>query len=111
MPQVICAFLNTEARQERADRSVDTHNGSRFGAQRAHGREGWPARVRARLRARARRHRLEAAQLVLSFRAITGLDQEQEPNGARREAGSRRGLGPLTGRGLDASLVQDPKIV
>jgi len=32
MPQVIRAFLSTEARQERADCSVDTHNGSRFDA-------------------------------------------------------------------------------
>src|SRR2546423_13668791 len=32
MPQVIRAFLSTEARQERANCSVDLRNGSRFGA-------------------------------------------------------------------------------
>src|ERR1700730_9538090 len=32
MPQVIRAFLSTEARQERADCPVHTHNGSGFGA-------------------------------------------------------------------------------
>src|SRR3954464_11127611 len=32
MPQVIRAFLSTEARQERANCSVDLPNGSRFGA-------------------------------------------------------------------------------
>ena len=32
MPKVIRAFLSTEAGQERADCSTDTHNGSRFGA-------------------------------------------------------------------------------
>jgi len=31
MPQVIRAFLSTEARQERANCSPDLHNGSRFG--------------------------------------------------------------------------------
>src|SRR5205085_5133693 len=32
MPQVIRAFLSTEARQKRANCSVDLRNGSRFGA-------------------------------------------------------------------------------
>ena len=32
MPQVIRAFLSTEARQERANCSPDLHKGSRFGA-------------------------------------------------------------------------------
>jgi len=58
--------------------------------------DGWPASVPACLQARARRHCLEAAELALSFRAIAGLDQEQEPGCAGREAGSRRGLGSVT---------------
>jgi hypothetical protein len=32
MPQVICAFFSAEARQEQADYSVDSRNGSRFDA-------------------------------------------------------------------------------
>src|SRR5580704_7345559 len=32
MPQVICAFFSAEARQEQAECSVDSRNGSRFDA-------------------------------------------------------------------------------
>jgi hypothetical protein len=63
--------------------------------QRAPRLAGRPARVRARLQARAGGHRVEAAQLALSLGTIGGLDQEQESGCAGREAGSRRGLGPV----------------
>jgi hypothetical protein len=66
--------------------------------QRASCRRGRPPRVRARLQDGTGRHRLEAPRLVLSLWTLTGLDQEQEPERACGEAGSRRGLGPLNGQ-------------
>ena len=37
----------------------------------------------------------DVRKLILSLGAFSGLDQEQEPERARREAGSRRGLGAV----------------
>jgi hypothetical protein len=54
------------------------------------------ARVRARLQARAGGHRVEAQGLALSLGALSGLDQEQEPECASREARSRGGLGSMS---------------
>ena len=42
-----------------------------------------------------RRDRVEARGLALQFWPLAALAQEQEPRGAGREAGSRRGLGPM----------------
>jgi hypothetical protein len=39
-------------------------------------------------------HLVEAARLALPLRALSALGQGQEPEGAGREARSRRGLGP-----------------
>jgi hypothetical protein len=47
--------------------------------QRAPQRGGRPTRVRARLQAGPRRHRVEAARFRLSFRALAALDQVEEP--------------------------------
>jgi hypothetical protein len=43
------------------------------------GNEDGAARVRTHVQARARRHRVEAAQFTLSLRAISRLDQVEEP--------------------------------
>jgi hypothetical protein len=50
----------------------------------------------------ARRHRVEAQGLALPLRTVAGLDQVEEPGGARGEAGSRGGVGPMTLRKVEA---------
>jgi hypothetical protein len=59
-------------------------------------------RYRARLQDGARRHRVEAAGRALSLRTIIRLDQEQEPQRAGGQAGSRGGLGAMKNPGLQA---------
>src|SRR5215469_4533113 len=60
--------------------------------------------LQARLQARLRRHRVEAARLAVSFRALAVLGESQKPESASDEARGRRGLGPVT----DASDCYQP---
>ena len=54
-------------------------------------------RIPACLQARAGGYRLEAQGFAISFRSLTGLDQEQESTGACGKTG-RRGLGAMVKR-------------
>jgi len=53
----------------------------------------------ARLQARLRGHRVEAAGLALSLRTLASLAEGQKSESAGSEAGSRRGLGALKQNG------------
>src|SRR5262245_54616004 len=76
-------------------------------AQRAD-RRAWRCRVPSRPQTRARRQRVEAPWLALLLRALTALDQEQEPGGTGGEAGGRGGLGPNPRGG--ASMANDEHV-
>jgi hypothetical protein len=57
-------------------------------------RPRWRERISARLQARVRGHRVEAARVALSLRPVEGLAQVQEPGSAGGEARGGGGLGP-----------------
>jgi hypothetical protein len=54
---------------------------------------------------RLNEHLIQAARFTLQFRPLTGLDQEQEPERASREAGSGGGLEKLE-RQREAGMAQ-----
>src|SRR5262249_20435176 len=56
-------------------------------------RPRWRERISARLQARVRGHRVEAARVGLSLLPVEGLAQVQDPGGAGGEAGGGGGLG------------------
>ena len=56
-------------------------------------------RVPARLQAGSRGHRVEAAHRALPVRAVTGLDQDEEPGQPGDAAGARGQRGPCSLRG------------
>ena len=58
-------------------------------------REFWPRGFPARLPARLRRHRLQAAGVALPLRPLAGLAEVQEPGSTGGAARSGRGLGRL----------------
>ena len=82
------ATLASILRKSRPRRAAERAPGARLRA------DGFPARLPARLRG----HRLEAAGLALPLRPFAGLAQVQEPGGAGGPPGGRGGLGTIRER-------------
>ncbi len=81
--------------QRKAKLAKLVRSASRHRAQRAL-RRRWRDHLSARLQARLRGHRVEAARLAVSLRPFAVLDQGQEPGCPSGEARGRKGLEPLT---------------